>query len=152
MAKRSCYEADRRLANKEKFLSDITDTIGSSLLFSETSGFKQGIDMLSVVAQPFIISPQINFSDIFAALFLQIRDSPLQQKTLIKAAKSDDYRCLTYFVLETMRIYHPFPVLEQELTDDITYKDKVLEQGTQVFVLLDEFCHEKRFFCASLAT
>jgi hypothetical protein len=130
---------------KKKFLADITKTIESSLLFSEAAGFEQGIDMLSVVAQPFILSPQINFSDIFAALFLQIKDDSLQQKLLIEAAKSGDHRCLTYFVFETMRICHPFPILERELTEDITYEGKIFEKGSQVLVLLDEFCHERDF-------
>jgi len=100
---------------------------------------------LSVIAQPFMISPQINFSDVFASLFSYVKSDLSLQTILLKSVATKDFKTLGFFILETLRLHHPFPVLERELEDDFSYKSFKCSKGTQVFILLDSFNHTKDF-------
>lgn len=102
---------------------------------------------LSAIAQPFLISPQINFADILAALYKRLHSSSdlteRFQKALYGSCEEED---LKSFLLETIRLEHPFPVLERELTKDLLLPSgEGLSRGTQVFMMLDQFRQDPNF-------
>ncbi len=91
--------------------------------------------LVSAIAQPFIISPQINFADILSGVGQIFEDSPSIKEEALKG----DSTYLKHVVFESMRLYHPFPILERELTKDLAFENKTYKKGTQFFMLLDEF-------------
>lgn len=100
---------------------------------------------LSVFAQPFIISPQINVSDIMAAVFGFLRqDAGLYEDTRRQALAGND-SFLNAVIMETMRLRHPFPVLERELTRELEIDGKMVKAGTQVLIPLDQFEQDQVF-------
>lgn len=124
---------------KKKFVERIVNYIPY-----DESG-KKDISWISAFAQPFLISPQINVSDIFAALYGFLRaDSNLlaQAKT---AASTDNKRLLDGFILESIRLKHPFPILEREIPHDMILRGRYFSAGTQVLILLDQFNQDQTF-------
>lgn len=102
-------------------------------------------EWLSVFAQPFLISPQINVSDIMAAIFYFLsKDQDLAQKAQTWANESN-YPLLNGIILEAIRLKHPFPVLEREVQTPIEIDGNVIESGTQVFIFLDRFRQDHTF-------
>ena len=105
------------------------------------SPFKDGLDSykadpacwLSLFAQPFLISPQINVSDIFVTVFHYLRANPASMEAAMGWAAQDDKARLGGVVLESIRLRHPFPILEREVAD------------TQFFIVLDRFEQDQRF-------
>lgn len=102
-------------------------------------------ELVSVFAQPFILSPQINFSDIMATTFTQLREHPDVLARARVAAEAHDVGYLTDVCQEAIRLEHPFPVLEREMTRDLQVGDLELSRGTQVFITLDDFAQEDEF-------
>ncbi len=100
---------------------------------------------LSVFAQPFIISPQINISDIMVAVFHFIKTEPGLYEKALKSARIDDKAYLNGIVMEAIRLRHPFPILERELSKDMEIQGKIYKAGTQVMILLDEFKQDQDF-------
>lgn len=98
---------------------------------------RERVDFASIFAQPMIISPQINFADIFASVGVILTRQP----EILEQAQNHPqrYQYLKGIVFESMRLFHPFPVLERELTKDLKIQDKLYPRGTQVFIMLDEF-------------
>jgi hypothetical protein len=100
---------------------------------------------ISVFAQPFIISPQINVSDIMAAVFFFVeKDAALAAQLKIRASAGDDHY-LHAVIMEAMRLRHPFPILERELTKELNFAGTLYPVGTQVFILLDQFRQDPMF-------
>jgi len=119
----------------------------------ERSRFKEGLDRyradpscwLSLFAQPFLISPQINVGDIFVAVFSHLKaDAALLSNTLAWAREADQAR-LQGVLLEAIRLHHPFPILERELRKDETLGGRRFAAGTQFVVLLDRFRQDPAF-------
>lgn len=100
---------------------------------------------LSIFAQPFLISPQINIADIFASVFHYFRLDPELQERAKRWAMENDRPRLEGIVLEAIRLKHPFPILERELTEDLVTADIRYERGTQFFILLDQFRQDSSF-------
>ena len=100
---------------------------------------------MSLFAQPLILSPQINFSDIMAAVFQFLRDDEALHAKALEAARQNDLEFLRNICLESIRLKHPFPVLERELNRDLKVGDQKLKAGTQVYILYDEFEQDKTF-------
>jgi hypothetical protein len=82
------------------------------------------IYVISSVAQPFFISPMINFSDIFVSIFKY-------KKFLRKTDITREY-CKNV-ISESIRLQHPFPLLEREYE---TYR---------VYIELDNFTQDTNF-------
>jgi len=84
-------------------------------------------EVISVYAQPFFISPMINFSDIFVAIFKN-REYFISHNTVN----------FNNIVLESIRLYHPFPILERkyDLKDNHTYHS---------YIELDNFKQDRTF-------
>lgn len=100
---------------------------------------------LSVFGQPFLISPQINVSDIMVATFSYLRQHPQYfQRTQEKAAENDS-KYLNAVIMEAIRLQHPFPILERELTRDLDLQGRHVKAGTQIFVPLDQFKQDPSF-------
>jgi hypothetical protein len=117
------------------------------------SSFKEGLlsyqqdpsNWLSLFAQPFLISPQINISDIFVTVFGFLKSDPtLYQKAKIWAVEQDKAR-LSGILLEAIRLQHPFPILERELKQPLSSPHGHFTAGTQFFILLDQFKQDQRF-------
>lgn len=100
---------------------------------------------ISAIAQPFILSPQINFSDILASLFLELKKNKALEIKFIEACHKKDFPTLGFFIFETLRLKHPFPVLEREILKDFIFDNKTFKKGTQVFMLFDMLEHSKQF-------
>lgn len=100
---------------------------------------------LSLFAQPLIISPQINFSDIMSAVFKHLDKHSEIRKKAVEAASNHDVEHMQNICMESIRLNHPFPVLERELTRNLKVMDQEYEAGTQVYIMLDEFKQEQDF-------
>lgn len=100
---------------------------------------------LSLFAQPLIISPQINFSDIMSAVFKHLDSDNIVREKAVHAAKAGDVEHMQNICMESIRLNHPFPVLERELTRKLKVVDEEFEAGTQIYIMLDEFKQEQDF-------
>jgi hypothetical protein len=83
----------------------------------------------SAVLQPYIISPAVNVIDIFIALEA-LCDLPAQARRWVQQGYAASREDIQAHLLETMRLKHPFPVLER------------LHGRTQYFVPLDSLFRE----------
>lgn len=101
---------------KEKFIDHMKTELDTNDIY-----------MISAIAQPFFISPMINFSDIFVSIF--------KYKTMLKnpnsASITKEY-CKN-IILESIRLHHPFPILEREF------------KTHRVYIELDNFIQDKEF-------
>ena len=131
---------------KQDFWSRLTHLVADSK-------FKDGLDSyksdpscwLSLFAQPFLISPQINISDIFVTVFHYLKaDTKLLDQAKKWAAEGDKAR-LDGIILEAIRLKHPFPILERELKKDLTAHGEHYTSGTHIFILLDRFKQDQDF-------
>jgi cytochrome P450 len=98
--------------------------------------------LLTAFMQPFFISPMINFSDIFTALFDLLNKNERELKRIRAALHGESSeiaeKLIEAAIFETIRLRHPFPVLERELTRKIVLPDhRTYEVGTQFFIELD---------------
>ncbi len=100
---------------------------------------------LSVFAQPLLLSPQINVSDIFVTVFKHLRESPEIGARARAWAIGNDRPRLEGILLEAIRLGHPFPILERELTEPLVTPERRYETGTQFFILLDQFRQDPAF-------
>lgn len=100
---------------------------------------------LSVFAQPFLISPQINISDIMVAVFHFLRVDPKRLEEARRWTATDDKLRLSGIILESIRLQHPFPILERELQQNMTIQGKSYESHTQFFLLYDQFQQDQTF-------
>ncbi len=100
---------------------------------------------LSVFAQPFILSPQINVSDIMVAVFSFLRADPVMYEIVRKKAIEGDYAYLNAVIMESIRLKHPFPILERELCTEMSLEGKSYPIGTQVFLIMDQFIQDTAF-------
>jgi hypothetical protein len=100
---------------------------------------------ISVFAQPFLISPQINVSDIMVAVFGFLRkDRDILSKAQLWA-KEGYMEGLNAIIMESIRLQHPFPLLERDLERDVTLGDRIIRAGTQVVLLMDNFRQDQKF-------
>jgi len=100
---------------------------------------------LSVFAQPFILSPQINVSDIMVAVFSFLRADPVLYDLIRKKAIEGDYAYLNAVIMESIRLKHPFPILERELCTEMSVGGKSYPAGTQVLLIMDQFIQDIAF-------
>lgn len=100
---------------------------------------------LSVFGQPFIISPQINVSDIMVATFALLRQKPHDYHKARERALINDEKYLNAVIMEAIRLQHPFPILERELTRDLQLQGRLIQAGTQIFIPLDQFKQDQSF-------
>jgi hypothetical protein len=117
-----------------------------------TSKYRDGLQTcsdpmiwISVFGQPFIISPQINVSDIMVATFSFLRHEPKLYQLAREKAIQNDGKYLNAIIMESIRLQHPFPILERELTRDIQIGNRLLKAGTQIFIPLDQFKQDQSF-------
>jgi cytochrome P450 len=149
----SSIEWRKEIAVKGAGNKTIKDEAASRLLeIVRNSRYRDGLQesadpmmWLSVFGQPFIISPQINVSDIMVATFSFLRRHPhYYQLTRQKAAEQDN-KFLNAIIMEAIRLQHPFPILERELTRDLQLQGRLVKAGTQIFVPLDQFKQDQTF-------
>jgi hypothetical protein len=113
--------------------------------FADDHHLRDPVLWLSVFSQPFILSPQINVSDIMASVFVFLRaDLPLYFLTRKKAIE-DDGTYLNAIIMESIRLKHPFPILERELCTEMIIGNKSYPAGTQVILIIDEFIQNTTF-------
>ena len=132
---------------KEAFCQRLTQIIRTSSYRAALRNDEKndGVLYLSVFAQPFILSPQINVSDIMASVFLFLRADPvLYRVARIKAMEGDD-AYLNAVIMESIRLQHPFPILERELCVDTMIQGKNYSAGTQIIMILDQFIQNAAF-------
>ncbi|MBC7387266.1 MAG: cytochrome P450 [Cryobacterium sp.] len=118
-----------------------------------SSSFHEGLESyrsdparwLSLFAQPFLISPQINIADIFVSIFSYLRRDPEEWERSKQAARESNRSYLDGIVLEAIRLKHPFPVLERELKKDLKFEGKSYQSGTQFFILMDQLKQDPEF-------
>lgn len=133
---------------KHAFCQRLSDIIKTSRYAAGFTGEEHASDpmlWLSGFAQPFILSPQINVSDIMVAVFSFLRaDSALYDVIRIKAIEGD-YDYLNAVIMESIRLKHPFPILERELSAEMSVKGKSYPIGTQAFLIMDQFIQDTAF-------
>lgn len=131
---------------KEDFLLRLRQIIEKSRFAGGFEKFHERPEIwTSIFAQPFLISPMINFSDVFASTFDFLK---VEEKCLKKAqASAQDLKnkYLEGILLESIRLRHPFPILERELTADLTFDGKVFAKGTHFLILLDQLDQDTEF-------
>ena len=111
-------------------------------------------EAISMFMQPFIISPIINITDIFAEFFLLLSKHPeYQQKIKISLLENEkkekNENTLTMIlccIYETLRLKHPFPIFERDVQRTIDYNGRHITKGTHVYIELDSFVQEKSYF------
>lgn len=101
--------------------------------------------VVSVFAQPLLLSPQINVCDILVSVFSALEADPELDIRARKWASSRDTAHLQGLFLEAIRLAHPFPVLERWLPRDVDIGGQRLKSGTQVFLLLDALKQDRAF-------
>ncbi len=125
---------------KKKFLEHLRQLLVTSSFAESFARYRDNEDLyISVFAQPFFISPQINFSDIFAAMEDVFTHFPTIKEKVKVEAQARNYKYVLGVILECIRLKHPFPILERELSKDMLIEGKNYERGMQVFVMLDDF-------------
>ena len=110
-------------------------------------------EMASSFLQPFLISPIINFPDIFCEVSSLLEENPKYKVPLAKfCLDSDDIlkdeneiSLPLGIVYESLRLHHPFPILERELTKEIVEGKVHLKKGTHVYIELDSFIQPLQF-------
>lgn len=93
------------------------------------------IESMSSFVQPFFISPMINFNDIYVSVFSNLKCN------VINLTKKD----CSNIILESIRLSHPFPVLERELLEDISYNNTIYQKGSHFYIELDNFIQDNKF-------
>lgn len=131
---------------KQAFCQRLTQIIRESN-YGEGLDFHEDDQALwsSVFAQPFILSPQINVSDIMVAVFLLLRAHPALFANTQKKAMEGDDAYLNAVIMESIRLKHPFPVLERELCAEMIFEGKNFAAGAQVIIILDQFVQNSEF-------
>ena len=110
-------------------------------------------ELVSSFMQPFLISPIINFSDIFCEVSLLLQNNQIYQEKLSKLAlnkqleetNKGENNLYTAIIYESLRLKHPFPLIERDLTMDVTDGNIVLHKGTHVIIELDSFVQNQKF-------
>jgi len=149
----SSIEWRKEIAVKGKGNAEVKHEATQRLLaIVSTSKYREGLRectdptiWLSVFGQPFIISPQINVSDIMVATFAFLRKQPQHYQLARERALINDGKYLNAVIMEAIRLQHPFPILERELTRDLQLKDRLIQAGTQIFIPLDQFKQDQSF-------
>jgi hypothetical protein len=133
---------------KQAFCQRLTKIIQDSCYgegFTDEHQTQDPLMWLSVFAQPFILSPQINVSDIMVAVFLFLRADPRLYEVTRQKAIEEDENYLKAVLMEAIRLKHPFPVLERELCVDMIIEGKTVPAGTQVLMIIDKFVQNATF-------
>lgn len=131
---------------KSEFWSKLTDVVAASKFGDGLERYKDDPSCwLSLFAQPFLISPQINIGDIFVTVNRCLRYDLSQFERAREWAKNGDKARLAGVVQEAIRLRHPFPILERELKKDIEVNGVKYSAGTQFFILLDQFKQDQNF-------
>ena len=124
-------------AAKEPVVSLMREALRESEFFSDigASYSPDDISDLSCVMQPLVVSPLINFPDLFVGAKELLSESP---EWIARGAESEEVADM--ILLEAIRLRHPFPVLERFVK---TSKDERkfnfpgsqrFKAGTQVFI------------------
>lgn len=152
--KHVAQKGNSNLPLKEKMITKMIEYVSESEFNFEQikSEHKANTyEAISMFMQPFIISPIINFTDIFAELFLLLSEHP-EYKEKIKNSLLEDHKnentlsitlCCLY---EAIRLKHPFPIFERDIQRNIDYNGRKITKGTHVYIELDNFVQEKRYF------
>lgn len=153
--KHVAQKGESDLALKERMIDRIMEHLRESQFDIEglQNEFKADkYEMVSSFMQPFLISPIINFSDIFCEAALYLDQNPEYQRKLGELAldqnenKGDAPISLFVSVIyEAIRLKHPFPVLERETTRDVTDGKVIIPKGTHVYIELDCFMQSQKF-------
>lgn len=131
---------------KEKFWQRLTQIVADSSFKDGLESYKNDpSSWLSLFAQPFLLSPQINTSDIFVAVFSFLDQSESLYNQAKKSAQAQDRKYLEGIILEAIRLKHPFPILEREIQKDTVFEGKKYFAGTHFFILLDQFKQDQNF-------
>ena len=93
-------------------------------------------EIISSILQPFFISPMINYSDIFVTIYNYRKYFPPNGFDEINAEN---------FIMECIRLNHPFPILERMITTSFFHDNIKYSNGTQVYIELDRFRQDKSF-------
>jgi len=139
------------LSLKEEMISRMLDHLKVSQY--DTNNLQQEYhadkyEMASSFLQPFLISPIINFPDIFCEISFLLENNPKYQTILKKCCledfneKAKEETSISFplaIVYESLRLKHPFPILERELTKDVVEGKVHLKKGTHVYIELDSF-------------
>jgi len=134
------------LTVKEAFWKRLTERVADSKYAFGLQTYSNDIGRwVSVFAQPFLISPQINVSDVMVSVFYFLRRDPVLLEQVRTWAQAKDSVRLNAVVQEAVRLQHPFPILERELQQDLKIGKERLTAGTQVFLLFDRFKQEQKF-------
>jgi cytochrome P450 len=148
-------KGDSDIKMKEKMIERIMECIRESQGVYDIEAYKaefkaDNYEVVSSFIQPFLISPMINFSDIFCELALLLEKNPGYKQTLSDSALGlgDSKEPLSIYlsvVYEAIRLKHPFPLLERELSQDVSDGKTVIPKGTHVFIELDSFIQSPKF-------
>ncbi|MEO5970217.1 MAG: cytochrome P450 [Bdellovibrionia bacterium] len=131
---------------KKAFWLRLTEVVAASKYAPELQTYSDDVGRwVSVFAQPFLISPQINVSDIMVAVFYFLRREPGLLEQVRSWADAKDSNRLNAVVMESIRLQHPFPILERELQKDMKIGEQHLTAGTQILLLFDRFKQDQKF-------
>eukprot|EP00391_Amoebophrya_sp_Ameob2_P011768 CAMPEP_0178997406 /NCGR_PEP_ID=MMETSP0795-20121207/8906_1 /TAXON_ID=88552 /ORGANISM="Amoebophrya sp., Strain Ameob2" /LENGTH=2133 /DNA_ID=CAMNT_0020689903 /DNA_START=1017 /DNA_END=7418 /DNA_ORIENTATION=- len=134
------------------------------------------MNCLSCVLQPMIISPMINFADVFTSMKTILDRHPHWREEIVAPTKFSETpagivpspnvgaqlglkertrseEVADKVILEGMRCAHPFPILERTVTRDVERNGETrFKKGTQVFIEYDQYCQgEKESSCPFLS-
>ncbi len=100
---------------------------------------------ISAYAQPWVISPQINVSDIMVAVFELLRAHSEAYEKAKSWAIANDRARLGGVILEAIRLRHPFPILEREVGEGTCIHGRRLQEDTQFFLIMDRIQQDQSF-------
>ena len=99
---------------------------------------------LSVFAQPFLLSPVINLGDIMVEVHGFLDSDVALRRRMQTAARRGQRDLVLGLALESIRLRHPFPILEREVPRDIETEQGTVPAGSQVFIMMDRLRQDPR--------
>ena len=134
---------DRKV--KDAFVTWLDGALRRSCWADLVESEEHGSRVLSAIAQPLLISPQINIADIFVTLFAELEKDPDRMAQVRTWAEQGEVALLNGAVMEAIRLGHPFPVLERWMTRDVDVGGRHFGKGTQVFMMMDSLQQDDGF-------
>lgn len=151
--KHVAQKGDSKLPLKQRMITKMIEYVSESEFnFEQIKNEHKAstYEAISMFMQPFIISPIINITDIFAEFFLLLSQHPeYQQKiktSLLENKKNEnEISMILCCIYETLRLKHPFPIFERDVQRTINYNGRQITKGTHVYIELDSFLQEKNY-------
>ncbi len=139
--KKECITKGMNIIRNNTKMNDIINKFEqeNQHLFVDNDMLKESI-IFSAIFQPFIISPGINFSDIYGPMFKRIYDDNKIINEIIQNVNNNKIKYINGLLFETLRLYHPFPLIERDIEKNIYNNNKItFKKNTHIFIPIGSY-------------